>query len=88
MKCPGGASLRKAAEREEAEGGVPSPSSSTVNVMQKPIEALPSGMRCPHHPEPTLPSLHHENMASDSVGGPRLGKGAEGADGGLEKRLT
>lgn len=41
---------------EEVEGGRASPSSSVVGIMQKPIEALPSGMRMPPTTlEPTLP---------------------------------
>lgn len=60
-----------------------------VDVMQKPIKALPGGMRGLPLPQgPRSPSLHSENMSPDPTGGPRLVKGAEGADGGLEKRLT
>lgn len=96
MRCPGGTSLQKAVERGvvtwlcgEAEGGVLSPSSSMVAVMQKPIEALPGGMRCPPLPQSSRsPPLHPENTSPNPVGSPRLGKGTEEASEGLEKRLT
>ena len=43
---------------EEVEGGGPSPSSSMVAIMQKPIEALPGSMQMPPAtPEPPLSHL-------------------------------